>query len=519
MQKKMMTFAAAGVMGFGLAVSSSTVKPTTAMMPQAAPDPIVFNQTAQTDNLVVLMAAAAEYSRGLTVRNIGYPKHAYMDNFGIPSRCLKWQVSLATGAAYRVYARLSSSTTVPLKLSVEGTGTALNFTTRGIGWDRQDAGTINIPAGRSRLVLRPDASSTNAIPILSLELVRESDRAAYEQRVAAFRADTTWLSQSKYGLMTSYGAWGYPRKGGRKSLEDFANGFDVPAFVSKVKQTGASYLIWSLTWWEYRMMAPIPEVDAIVGNGNRTATRDVVGELAAALQKEGIRFMLYYHTGHDSHLKYKSTDWWRAQQWPDKLFSERGSGDRTVFFENWIKVITAVGLRYGKNLDGFFFDDALVYYPAPFERLGQAAKAGNPNRLIAYNTWVNGCTDFQETIFGENLYCEETFGCSPIGGNGIFVDGQYKGLLQHGMPRMEQGWGVCFPNQPIKTSMTASQAISWVQSASRRNVPIAFTMMFWEDQSYSQASMDVLVALKAAIYPPAKPAQPAKTADDHESAK
>jgi hypothetical protein len=35
-------------------------------------------------------------------------------------------------------------------------------------------------------------------------------------------------------------------------------------------------------------------------------------------------------------------------------------------------------------------------------------------------------------------------------------------------------------------------------------VPIAFTMMFWEDQSYSQASMDVLVALKKAIYPPGK---------------
>ncbi|MCX6873874.1 MAG: Ig-like domain-containing protein [Verrucomicrobia bacterium] len=473
--------------------------------PQTSPDPIVFDQTATSDNLVVLMAAASEYSEGLNLLYAGasvYPKHFWFNNFNSANPFMKWNVALATGAPYHVYAKLSSGANVPLKLSVVGTANVLSFTTRAIGWDKLDAGIINIPSGTSRLVLQRDTTATDNIAIVALELIRESDRAAYEQRVAAFRADTTWLSQSQYGLMTQFGPWGYPPSGPRKSLEDFANGFDVPGFVNTVNKTGARYVIWSMTWWEYRMLAPIQALDDVVGNGNRTSTRDVVGELAAALHQAGIRFILYYHTGQDSHLGYNSTDWWSAQQWPDSLFTDRASGDRSRFFNNFISVISEIGTRYGTLLDGFFFDDGMVYYPAPFERLGQAAKVGNPNRLISYNEWIAASfTDFQEVIFGEADTGGARFGSVPAGGNGIYTDGPHKGLLQHGMFTMEQDWGVHSQNQAITTQINAAQAIGWVQSASTRNVPLSFNMMFWEDQTYSQASMDVLVAVKSAMTP------------------
>jgi hypothetical protein len=478
--------------------------------PQAAPNPIVFNQTATTDNLVVLMAAASEYSEGLSLlysHSGVYPKHFWFTNFNSPDHYLKWNVSLETGAAYRVYAKLSSGANVPLKLSVENTDEVLDFSTRNIGWDQLDAGIIQIPTGTSTLSLRRDTTATDNIEILSLELIRESDRPAYEQRVAEFRADTTWLSRAKYGLMTQYGTWGYPKTGPRKSLEDFANEFDVPAFVSKAKMTGAAYVIWSLTWWEYRMLAPIQAVDDIVGNGTRTSSRDLIGELATALDAEGIRFILYYHTGQDGHLGYNSTDWWTAQQWPDVEFTTRGSGDRSTFFNNWVNVITEIGNRYGSKLDGFFFDDGIVYYPAPFERLGQAAKAGNPNRLVSYNPWIVARhTDFQEVEFGEGSHGEVRFGSAPQGGNGIYTDGPYKGLLQHGMFTIEQDWGVKAPDEPIYTQINPAQAVEWVQATASRNVPLSFNMMFWEDQSHSQASMDVLTTLKAAF--PAEPATP-----------
>ena len=471
--------------------------------PQASPNPIVFSQNATSDNLVVLMAAASEYSQGLSLlySNSGvYPKHFWFTNFNSPAHYMRWNVSLETGATYRVYAKLSSGASVPLKLSVENCGEVLYFSTRNIGWDQLDAGIIQLPSGTSTLALRRDTTATDNVEILSLELIRESDRAAYEQRVAEFRADSTWLSQAKYGLMTQYGAWGYPATGPRKSLEDFANEFDVPAFVRKVKMTGAGYVIWSLTWWEYRMLAPIQAVDDIVGNGDRTSPRDLIGDLATALHAEGIRFILYYHTGHDAHLGHVTTDWWTAQQWPDLEFTTRGSGDRGTFFDNWVNVITEIGTRYENKLDGLFFDDGIVYYPAPFERLGQAAKAGNPNRLVSYNPWIIARhTDFQEVEFGEGSHGEVRFGSAPQGGNGIYTDGPYKGLLQHSMFTMEQDWGVKAPNEPINTQINPAQAIGWVQAASLRNVPLSFNMMFWEDQSHSLATMDVLTSLKVAF--------------------
>ena len=473
---------------------------------QFAPNPVVFDQAATNDNLVVLMAAASEHNSGLTLLYSGpsvYPKHFWFNNWSHATNdYMKWNVALATGAVYHVYAKLSASANVPLRLSIAGANKVLNFTTRSIGWDQLDAGTIGIPSGTSQLVLqRTTTNATDALSIISLELIRESDRAAYNQRVASFRADTTWLSQSKYGLMLQFGAWGYPPTGPNESLAAFASGFDVPKFVNLVTNTGCKYVIWSLTWWTYQMCAPIHAVNDIVGNSNRTSTRDVIGELAAALHAADVRFMLYYHTGQDSHMGYNSTDWWRAQRFPEPDHTDRGTGDRSRFFTNWCNVITEIGNRYGTNLDGWFFDDGMVYYPAPFERLGQAAKAGNANRLVSYNAWIaTRYTDFQEMWMGEGSHGESQFGSTGAGGNGVFTDGPQRGLLEQGMFTMEEDWGVHQQNQPIRTQVSASQAIGWVRSASARGVPLSLNMLMWSDQTCSAASLDVLLNLKKAIY-------------------
>jgi len=480
-----------------------------AIGPQASPNPIVFDQTATNDNLVVLMAAASEYSSDLTLYQDGpsaYPKHFWINNWSNGTNdYFKWNVALATGAVYHVYAKLSAGAAVPLQLSITGTNTVLNVTTRNIGWDKLDCGTISIPAGTNQLVLRKNTTDTSqVISIKSLELIRQSDLPAYQQRVASFRADTTWLSQAKYGLMTQFGAWGYPPTGPQPSLQNMANGFSVSNFVNLVTNTGSKYVIFSLTWWSYQMLAPIQAVTNIVpGNTNLTSTRDVIGELSAALHAVGVRFMLYYHCGSDSQSPggYDSTPWWQAQQFPEPSYTERGVGDRSIFLTNWCNVISEIGNRYGTNLDGWFIDDGLVYYPAPFEHLGQAARAGNPNRLICYNPWIaTEYTDFQDVFMGENSQGQSQFGSTPNGGNGVFTDGPQVGLLQHGMFTMEQDWGIHQANQPITTQITASQAIGWVQSASAHGVPLSFNMMLWSDMTYSTNSLNVLLNLKSAIY-------------------
>jgi hypothetical protein len=146
------------------------------VIPQAAPNPIVFDRSATNDNLVVLMAAASDYTDSLTLLNSGpsvYPAHFWFNNFSTTNQSMAWTVSLATGAVYHVYAKLSAGAALPLQLSLTGTNTALNFTTRNIGWDKLDCGTISFPPGTNQLVLRRNTADTNdAISIISLELIR-----------------------------------------------------------------------------------------------------------------------------------------------------------------------------------------------------------------------------------------------------------------------------------------------------------------------------------------------------------
>lgn len=74
-------------------------------VPQSGPNPIVFDQSATTDNLIHLMAAGSQHNSGLSVTNYGSPKHFWVNNFNDNTNdYLKWTVSLAAGATYHVWA-------------------------------------------------------------------------------------------------------------------------------------------------------------------------------------------------------------------------------------------------------------------------------------------------------------------------------------------------------------------------------------------------------------------------------
>ena len=62
-----------------------------------------------------------------------------------------------------------------------------------------------------------------------------------------------------------------------KTLDELSETFDISSFINMVKETGASYVIWSLTWWEYTLMMPSSNIDRIIGNSNRTASTNFIG--------------------------------------------------------------------------------------------------------------------------------------------------------------------------------------------------------------------------------------------------
>ncbi|MCL2488919.1 MAG: alpha-L-fucosidase [Oscillospiraceae bacterium] len=452
------------------------------------------------DNLEVLPVGSARYSPGINLLNHGSPKYFWYQNFGAsPNHFIEWTVDYPgdTDAVYCGWIHMSTNSAATYQITVEqGSQTwTTQFTTTGKGWELADVDNITIPKGESTITLTKLSGSTTA-DIKGLEMIRKSDLADYKNRVAAFKSDTTWLAESGYGLFFQYGVWGYPQFGPKKSAEAATNDFDVKRFINMVESTGSKYVIWSLTWWEYRMQMPVEAVDRIMGHSRFTTERNLVGEIAQALKDRGIGFFLYYHQG----MQQEPT--WKAKQnWPES-FTTTGGGDRSTFFDNWEAVITEIGETLGENLDGWYFDDGCTYWPAPFERLGAAAKTGNPNRILSYNSWyATRYTEFQETVFNEDTWAPANAN-APTNEHGIVMAGREKGLLYSGMPTLEGWWGIEHANQTIELKHNASTIIANVRNAMNRKVPLALNIQMWEDGTVGADTLQALIALKDAVRVP-----------------
>ena len=288
-----------------------------------------------------LIAASSQY-KGLTVhRPNSYPKHFYLTGFNEAEDFLNWSVTSSKAEKFQVYGLIDGSSDEELLIQVlDSAGQELSrkeYAKSESGWVKDVMGEIEVPAGKSsiRLTRLNDGDKCN---IKSLELIKTKELETYNQRVQSLRADTSWFTNAPYGLMFQYGAWGYPKEGERKTLNEHADSFDVEKLVELVKSTGAKHVIWSISWYEYAITAPIKSVDEIVGNSSLTSNRDLLEEILTALNNEGIKVLFYYHRGNFG-SKIWSSAWWDEQNYPHS-FRLYGTGDRSLFFENWVKVIT-----------------------------------------------------------------------------------------------------------------------------------------------------------------------------------
>jgi hypothetical protein len=390
---------------------------------------------------------------------------------------MAWDVEVAEEARYEVDVLMAG----PAQVEVSGPQGSF-ILHAGQNWNKYAAvGNLVLPKGVSTISIRLRRPADALLK--SLELIARDDAKAIGGRVQRFRAPTAWLSQAKYGLMFQWGQWGYPKHGPAKPWPKMIDEFDVPRLVSLVEQTGAGYVIWSATWRTYYFPAPIRAIERILPG--RTSSRDLIGELADALGRKGIKLMLYYHEGHPD------AAWWQ-RNWV-------ATDDKQRFCDNLCEILNEAGTRYGPRLAGWMFDDGMLYYPAPFERIGAAAKAGNPARLVSYNPWVlPRLTDFQDFYFGEGFHGNTA---TAVGSAGIFTSGGQQGLLAHGsFPLDGPNWGVYKPETKITGPFfTPGDAVAMVRDASARGQALSFNLLMYEDGSVSPKSLDVMRAVRKAI--------------------
>ena len=234
--------------------------------------------------------------------------------------------------------------------------------------------------------------------IWSMELVRPKALAAIRQRASDMHVKHGWMVEGKYGLFTHYSTWSYPFQGNQVAAKNWEWGidlFDVGAYADAVEQTGAKWVVFTLAHGGVYWPAPSRTLDRLLPG--RTTKRDLLMELADALERRGIRLTLYFNWSPND------LSWREASGMNDESNQRVGDSFAALFEET--------SRRYGRKIGGFPYIDscfsAIYQHDPPWERWTRAMKAGNEHALVGYSpnrgpnvTYFN---DLQLGDFGQQL--------------------------------------------------------------------------------------------------------------------
>jgi hypothetical protein len=383
---------------------------------------------------------------GATAAEIG--GNTKLDDLKISVNCkdssrIKWNVTAPEESEYDLfiscavpgpYVRLEvisggSSVKSDLKLtegvyrSTEG-GWSVNFERR-----RLD-GRLRLPRGINPVTLQVSgAERDELVRFRCLEVLRASATAQMtvaEEMASTHRASTDWFAKAGYGAMFHWTDFTQPRDGVKRPYPDAVNAFDVDAFARLIGEMGAAYVLFTLNHAHPHCPAPIKSWEAV--HPGWTTGRDLIGDIADALEIRGIRFLLYVNSPVLTKLGGIG-----ATGLYDLAYSEE------QFIEVHKNILSEIGSRYGNKLAGYWFDSwyqSLAAYPdAPIDAIYRYCKVGNPARITAFNFWIFPVlTPWQDYWAGELYALQNSFESRYI------QRGAGAGFQAHGMLSMLPSW-------------------------------------------------------------------------------
>jgi hypothetical protein len=450
---------------------------------QQLPPPVIAYQSR-----TVLIAGEGEVVGTAKLIDMGPGKMGWVQSWGSADDVITWHIKVQRTGDYQISSILESSgSNCSIALMVDGE--KLHADCGSEGWNRVHAGALRLHSGSHIVQFRSNGSSPVS-KFFSLEFERPEVSRHLAELGSKERASTEWMVAAKYGLMFHWTSQSMPRQGPALSYCEAVRNFNVEKFASMVADSGAGFVVFTTSHAGFYFPGPNAVIDSILPG--RTCPRDLVGDLADALNKRHIRLELYFHPGHDD------APWWQRTHFED---------DKAAYFKQWRDIISSIGNRYGTRLAGWWFDDAaFTYYPfnPDWEEMSAAARAGNPNRVIAYNSWIlPRLNSFYDVFAGENAFWEtkyEDLAFLPVGGTGRYIGGPQKGLQAEITALINGDWGHFKKDQPIEPPrLSVDQLVSEMKDAmSRKAVPL-IDVEVYQDGTASPETLSELEATRKSI--------------------
>jgi hypothetical protein len=483
-----MTSGAAGVLsaGFGSPVSlQAAVPPVT--------EPLIHGLT--------------PYIRLYGATAVAIEGNAKLDNLKISVECkdsssIKWNVTALEAGEYDLFiscAVPSPNFHLEVISGLRSVKSALKVTegvyrsTEG-GWyfnfeKKRLDGRLHLTRGINPVTLQVSGADTDEVVRLRcLEVLPVSASAevtAAEESARVQRASTGWFVKTGYGAMFHWTDFTQPREGAKKLYPDAVDLFDVNAFAGLLEEMGAGYVIFTLNHAHPHCPAPIHAWETV--HPGWTTKRDLIGDIAAALEKRGIRLILYINSPVLTNFgKTGATGLYEL------TFSEE------QFTEIHKNVLSEIGSRYGEKLAGYWFDSwyqSLAAYPdVPIEAIYRCCKVGNPNRITALNFWIFPVlTPWQDYWAGELNALQNPFESRYI------QTGAGTGFQAHGMVSLLPSW-VHSETGPIPPPQFSTEdLIAHVKANMEHQAVTTINIGVYQDGTLEQSSLDMMRELRRAI--------------------
>lgn len=438
----------------------------------------------------VLIGAEGQVSGTIRLIDMGPGKMGWVQSWGGQNDSLTWHPMVEQTGYYDLSAILESSGE-NCSVAIAVNARTLHVDCGSEGWNRVEVGSVHLDAGQQTI----HVSSSGKSPVrkfFSLEFVRPQVRDRLASVGGKEQTDTDWMVAGKYGLMFHWTSQSMPRQGPPTSYCDAVRNFNVDRFADMVSNMGAGFVVFTTSHAGFYFPGPNPVIDGILPG--RTCPRDLVGDLADALNRHRIRLELYFHPGHDD------APWWRRTHFDD---------DKAAYFQQWRTIISSIGARYGRKLAGWWFDDAaFTYYPfnPDWEQMSAAARVGNPQRVIAYNSWIlPKLNDFYDVFAGENASWEtkyEDLAFLPSGGTGRYTGGPQKDLQAEITVLVNGDWGHFKMNEPITPPrLPADEMLARLKDATSRKAVPLLDVEVYQDGTTSPETLQLFQRIRRELEP------------------
>ncbi len=280
------------------------------------------------------------------------------------------------------------------------------------------------------------------------------------------QADSRWFRDAKWGVFVHYLTQPEMPADEWNSMVDE---FDVHGLAKQLAQVGASYFFLTTGQTSGHYCSPSAAYDSFVDiRPSKCSRRDLIADMYKALAPYGIRMMAYMPSDApwNDPVAAKQLGFTLGTEpdyaRPSPGLNEKGqpwgqaNSANVEFQKKWEAVLREWSLRWGKNVHGWWFDGcyfANAMYRRPeapnFASFAAAARAGNPDSLLAFNPGVH--TPVIRYTEHEDYTAGEIDAALPIKcgyRNTNVIDGKVDGAQYHILSFLGECWSANPPRFP-----------------------------------------------------------------------